>query len=573
MRQETLITYAGFFVLLMALAVPLGSYMARVYQGQAAWAGRLFGPLERWIYRMAGVKPDQGMPWREYATALLLFNGAGLILLLALQLLQGWLPLNPGDLGAVSPGIALNTAVSFVTNTNWQSYSGETTMSHLTQMLGLTVQNFLSAATGMAVAVALARGFRQAGQGHIGNFWEDLTRGTLYVLLPLSVILAIVLVALGVVQSLAIGVQVQPLDALAAGSDWIPLGPVASQEAIKQLGTNGGGFFNVNSAHPFENPSAWTNFLENLAILLLPAALPLTMGRLMASRRHGWVLVAAMFVLLLPPLMWTAHWEQQANPALSAMQVDHQAGNMEGKEMRLGADASSLWAASTTAASNGSVNAMHDSFTPMGSLGPLWLMQLGEVSFGGVGSGVYGLLVFAILAVFIGGLMVGRTPEFLGKKMGAFEMKMACLAVILPSAAVLVGTALACLDSAAGAATSNPGPHGFTQILYAFTSAANNNGSAFAGLDATSSFYTLGLSAAMLVGRFGVILPVLAMAGSLAAKGRVPRTTGTLPTDTPLFVGLLVGTVVLVGALTFLPALALGPIVEHLKNVLAGGAM
>jgi K+-transporting ATPase ATPase A chain len=571
MTAVALLQYAAYFAVLLLAAVPLGLYMARVYEGRATITGKVFGPIERGIYRIAGIRTDEEMSWKRYALCVLAFNLAGALLVYCLQRLQGHLPLNPAHLPGVRPEIAFNTAVSFATNTNWQAYGGETTMSHLTQMAGLTVQNFLSAATGMAVAAALARGFARRGAAALGSFWVDLTRGTLCVLLPLSLLFAGLLVSQGVVQTFDGSTTVHLVEPQTSSSGQaiteqiLPLGPVASQVAIKQFGTNGGGYFNANSAHPFENPTPLSNLLELLAILLIPAALCFTFGAIVKSRRHGWVLFAAMVALVVPLLVLCATAEHGGNPTLSGLGLDQAAGNMEGKEVRFGACTSALWATVSTAASNGSVNAMHDSFTPLGGLVPMWLMQLGEVAFGGVGSGLYGLLMFAIIAVFIAGLMVGRTPEFLGKKLEAYEMKMAALVILVPSAAVLVGTAIACLSPDAAAAALNPGPHGFSEILYAFSSAANNNGSAFAGLDASGRFFTIALGLCMLMGRYWVIVPVLAVAGSLARKKAVPASAGTLPTDTPLFVLLLVGTVLLVGALTFIPALALGPVVEHLR--------
>ncbi|MCU0982628.1 MAG: potassium-transporting ATPase subunit KdpA, partial [Pirellulaceae bacterium] len=577
MTAVALLQYAAYFAVLLLAAVPLGLYMARVYEGRATITGKVFGPIERGIYRIAGIRTDEEMSWKRYALCVLAFNLAGALLVYCLQRLQGHLPLNPAHLPGVRPEIAFNTAVSFATNTNWQAYGGETTMSHLTQMAGLTVQNFLSAATGMAVAAALARGFARRGAAALGSFWVDLTRGTLCVLLPLSLLFAGLLVSQGVVQTFDGSTTVHLVEPQTSSSGQaiteqiLPLGPVASQVAIKQFGTNGGGYFNANSAHPFENPTPLSNLLELLAILLIPAALCFTFGAIVKSRRHGWVLFAAMVALVVPLLVLCATAEHGGNPTLSGLGLDQAAGNMEGKEVRFGACTSALWATVSTAASNGSVNAMHDSFTPLGGLVPMWLMQLGEVAFGGVGSGLYGLLMFAIIAVFIAGLMVGRTPEFLGKKLEAYEMKMAALVILVPSAAVLVGTAIACLSPDAAAAALNPGPHGFSEILYAFSSAANNNGSAFAGLDASGRFYTIALGLCMLMGRYWVIVPVLAVAGSLARKKAVPASAGTLPTDTPLFVLLLVGTVLLVGALTFIPALALGPLVEHLRLAAAAG--
>jgi potassium-transporting ATPase potassium-binding subunit len=582
MSANTGLQLGLFVVLLVALAWPLGAYMARVYEGRAAWAETVFGPVERGFYRLAGVSPDQGMGWKTYTLAVLVFNALGALVVFALQRMQAVLPLNPAGLSAVAPEVAFNTAMSFATNTNWQAYGGETTMSHLTQMLGLTVQNFVSAATGMAVLVALIRGFVRRQANELGNFWVDLTRSTLYVLLPLSFVLALLLVSQGVVQTFAASATAQLVDPIGADAgpvveQTLALGPAASQVAIKQLGTNGGGFYNVNSAHPFENPTPLANLLEVLAILLVPAGLCFTFGRMVGDRRQGWAVIAAMLAIFVPLMVATTMFEQAGNPLLRALSVDDAVsalaagGNMEGKEVRFGIANSALWAVVTTAASNGSVNAMHDSFMPLGGIGPMWLMQLGEIVFGGVGSGLYGLLVYAIIAVFIAGLMVGRTPEYLGKKIEAFEMKMASLVILLPSAAVLVGTAIACVVPAGTATLGNPGAHGFSEILYAFSSGANNNGSAFGGITVSGPFYAIAIGLCMLIGRYWVIVPVLALAGSLAAKKAVPVTAGTLPTHTPLFIALLVGTIVLVGALTFVPALALGPIVEHLQlNPLAG---
>ncbi len=567
----------SYLAVLLILVKPLGSYMARVYSGGNLPPFRFLAPFERRLFRWCGVTPENEMAWKEYAGAVLLFSAAGWLLLFLVQRVQGFLPLNPQRLSAVAPTLAFNTAVSFVTNTNWQAYAGETAMSYLTQMLGLTAQNFLSAASGMAVLAAFVRGLKRNVSGTIGNFWTDLIRTVLYILLPLAVLLAVALVSQGVVQSLDPAVRIPLLQGTrdsagkAVTEQIIPMGPAASQIAIKQIGTNGGGFFNANSAHPFENPTPITNALEMLAILLLPAALCYTFGRMVKDTRQGWAILAAMLLVFIPMLILCLWSEQAGNPVLSRLGVDQTAvagqagGNMEGKEVRFGIVNSALWAAATTAASNGSVNAMHDSFTPLGGLAPLWLIQLGEVVFGGVGSGLYGMLVFAVIAVFVAGLMVGRTPEYLGKKIEAFEMKMASLVILVPAATVLLGTAIAVVTKAGVDGISNPGPHGFTEILYAFSSAANNNGSAFAGLNASSVFYNLSLGIAMLVGRFWVMIPVLAMAGSLAKKKTVPPGPGTLPTHTPLFVILLAGVVLLVGALTFLPALALGPIVEFVS--------
>jgi K+-transporting ATPase ATPase A chain len=600
MTANGIFQLALYVVVLIVLAKPLGAYMARVYQNQPFGLDRALGWLERLIYRAAGVRPDQEMGWKTYAAAMLVFNLAGLLAVYGLQRLQGILPLNPQALGAVSTDSSFNTAVSFATNTNWQGYGGETTMSYLTQMLGLTVQNFVSAAVGMAVVVALIRGFARRSAQTIGNFWVDLTRTTLYILLPLSFVLALVLVSQGVVQTFGpyakvAVVQPSQYDEPVTDKDGKPVldgkgqpttrkatlteqviavGPVASQIAIKQLGTNGGGFFNANSAHPFENPTPLSNWLELLAILQISAALCYTFGVMVGDTRQGWAVLAAMTVIFVGLLMVCVVAEQ--NGAVFVKQgVDHTAsalqsgGNMEGKEVRFGIANSALWATATTAASNGSVNAMHDSFTPLGGLVPMWLIQLGEVVFGGVGSGLYGMLMFAIIAVFVAGLMVGRTPEYLGKKIEAYEMKMSSLVILITPALVLIGTSIAVVTAAGKAGIANPGIHGFSEILYAFSSASNNNGSAFAGLGANTPFYNTALGFAMLFGRYWLAVPVLAIAGSLARKKIVPVGSGTLPTHTPLFVGLLVGVVILVGALTFVPALALGPIVEHLTLIAA----
>jgi len=563
---------------LVALAWPLGIFMARVYSGERTWLSPVLEPVERLVYRVAGVDRNSEQTWKQYTAAALTFSLVGFAVVYVLQRLQGHLPLNPQGFGNVAADSAFNTAVSFATNTNWQGYAGETTMSYLTQMLGLGVQNFVSAATGMAVLVALIRGFVRRESDRIGNFWVDLTRGTLHVLLPLSVVLACVLAAQGVVQSFAPYRSVTLLEpatvdtAATITEQTIPLGPAASQVAIKQLGTNGGGFFNANSAHPLENPTPLTNFLEALAILLIPAALCITFGRMVGDSRQGWALLAAMMILFVPLTLVGYAAEQAGNPRLAAA-VDQQpapgqsGGNMEGKEVRFGIANSALWAAATTAASNGSVNSMHGSYTPLGGLVPLILMQLGEVVFGGVGSGLYGMIMFAIVAVFIAGLMVGRTPEYLGKKIEAYEVKMASLVLLVPCATVLLGTAIASVLPEAAARVGNPGPHGFSEILYGFSSAGNNNGSAFGGLSADNPSYNFALGIAMWVSRFWLMIPVLAIAGSLAAKRAVAATAGTLPTHSPLFVALLVGVVLMVGALTFVSALALGPIVEHLQLI------
>ncbi|MGB3450316.1 MAG: potassium-transporting ATPase subunit KdpA [Giesbergeria sp.] len=566
MTTGAIVQLGAFLLVLFALAWPLSRAIDAVMDGRFALGRKLESPL----WRVAGVDAAQETGWVRYALGLLLFNTLGLFFVYALQRLQMPLPLNPQGFAAVSADSAFNTAVSFVTNTNWQGYGGETTMSYLTQMLGLAVQNFLSAATGIVVVVALVRGFARHSAATIGNVWVDLTRATLWVLLPLSFLLALAFAGLGVVQTLSAYVSTTGVE---GGSTQLALGPVASQLAIKMLGTNGGGFFNANSAHPFENPSAITNALQMLAIFIIPAALCLVFGRMVGDRRQGFAVLAAMTVLFVVFAV-TVNWAEQAgNPALTALGVDQAVsssqpgGNMEGKEARFGINASTLFAAVTTAASCGAVNSMHDSFTPLGGAVPMVLMQLGEVVFGGVGTGLYGMLVFAMLAVFIAGLMIGRTPEYLGKKIEANEMKMVSLAILITPLLVLLGTALAAGTEAGRAGILNPGPHGFSEILYALTSAANNNGSAFAGLSANTPFYNVLLAAAMWFGRFGVIVAVLAMAGSLAGKKRATATAGTLPTHGPLFVGLLIGTVLLVGLLNYVPALALGPVVEHLTLV------
>jgi len=553
---------ALYLAILFALAPVLGRYIKYVVQDGPAW----LQPVERALYRLAGVPADSQMNWRQYAMAVLAFNILGAIAVYALQRLQGALPLNPAGLGAVSPDSALNTAISFVSNTNWQGYSGEATMSYLTQMTALSVQNFLSAATGIAVLFALMRGMARSATTGLGNFWVDIVRITLYVLLPLSLCLAVVLVSQGVIQNFSDYLVVQ-----AGEPQTLAMGPVASQEAIKILGTNGGGFFNANSAHPFENPTALSNFLQMLGIFLIPAALCFTFGAMVGSRKQGVAILMAMTILFVGFAAMTAHFEQQPNAMLAHAAVtstagpDMPGGNMEGKESRFGIAATTLFATITTAASCGAVNGMHDSFNPMGGLGPLLLMQLGEVVFGGVGSGLYGMLAFAILAVFIAGLMIGRTPEFLGKKIEAFDMKMVTVVILVTPLLVLLGTSLSVLLQAGRAGVLNPAAHGFSEILYALSSAANNNGSAFAGLSANTPFYNVLLGLAMWFGRFVPIVALLALAGSLAAKPRTPAGAGTMPTAGPIFVVLLIGTVLLVGALTYIPALALGPIAEHLQ--------
>jgi potassium-transporting ATPase potassium-binding subunit len=565
-----------FLLVLLLLVRPLGAYIARVYQGERIFLSPIIRPVEHFVFRIVGIHPDEEMTWKRYAVVMLLFNLAGLLLVYAFLRLQSFLPLNPQGLSGVSPDLSFNTAVSFATNTNWQSYSGETTLSYFTQMLGLGVQNFLSAATGMAILIALIRGLVRHSVQTLGNYWVDMTRSILYILVPLSFVLAIFLVSQGVVQTFN-GVQqatltqsVRDANGQTVTQQTISMGPVASQIAIKQLGTNGGGFFNVNSAHPFENPTPLSNFLETLAILLIPASLCYTFGKMVGDTRKGWALLAAMTIIFITMLSLTTWAEQNGNSDLNGLNVDQTAsalqsgGNMEGKEVRFGIAASTLWATATTSASNGSVNSMHDSYTPVGGLAPMWLMQLGEVVYGGVGSGLYGMLAFVIIAVFIAGLMIGRTPEYLGKKIEAFEMKMASLVVLIPILAVLLGTAVAVVTTAGTNAIFNPGAHGFSEILYAFSSASNNNGSAFAGLGTNNVFYNVALGLVMLVGRYWLAVPVLAIAGALAVKKKVPETSGTLPTHTPLFVFWLIAVIVIVGALSFLPALSLGPIVEHL---------
>jgi K+-transporting ATPase ATPase A chain len=561
---------------LLLLVKPLGSFMAKVFQGERTFLSPVAVPVERFVYRILGIKSDEEMSWKTYAVAMMLFTILGLVSLYAIQRLQAVLPLNPQHLGAVNPDLAFNTSTSFNTNTNWQSYGGETTMSYLTQMVGLMVHQFLSAAVGIAVLIALIRGFVRHSVKSIGNFWVDATRAVLYVLIPLSLILALFLVSQGVVQTFSGPTTVNLLQSTVNASgqaitqQTIATGPAAAMVAIKQLGTNGGGFFNVNSAHPFENSTPFSDFLEMLAILVIPASLCYTFGKMVGDTRQGWLILGVMtviFVAMVSVCVWS---EQSGNPALTRIGVDQTAssiqsgGNMEGKEVRFGSVNSALWAVVTTSASNGSVNSMHDSFTPIGGMIPMWMMQLGEVVYGGVGSGLYGMLAFVIIAVFIAGLMIGRTPEYLGKKIEAYEMKMASLMVLIPVMLVLFGTALAVLLPAGKAAVFNPGPHGFSEVLYAFSSTANNNGSAFAGLGTNILFYNIALSFAMFFTRFWLAVPALAIAGSLAQKKTVPVSSGTLPTHTPLFGGWLIGVIVIVGALSFFPALSLGPIVERL---------
>jgi K+-transporting ATPase ATPase A chain len=601
MTPASVALIAIFLLVMLALVKPLGTYMAHVMEGRSNWLVRLGRPLESGIYRLCGIDPAAEMGWKRYTIALLLFNVLGVLVLYALQRLQQWLPLNPQQFTNVSPDSSFNTAVSFVTNTNWQGYSGESTMSYLTQMTGLAVQNFLSAATGIVVVIALIRGFARHTAQHIGNFWTDMTRSTLYILLPLSIVLALILAGQGVVQNFSAYKDVPTLETLtyqapktdaagtalkdAAGNpvletlttrkQTLPMGPIASQEAIKLLGTNGGGFVNANSAHPYENPTPLVNFFEMLAMVIIPAALTYTFGRMVGDTRQGWAILAAMLILFIALASTAVHNEQLGNPRVAALGVDQAAsqqqsgGNMEGKEVRFGIGASGLFGTISTVTSTGAVNSTHDSYTPLGGFVPLFNMQLGEVVLGGVGSGLYSALVFAIIGVFIAGLMIGRTPEYLGKKIEAFEMKMSSIAILVMPFIVLLGTAVAVSVADGKAGVANPGAHGFSEILYAFTSAGNNNGSAFAGLSANTPFYNTMLGLAMWLGRFWPIAAVLAIAGSLAAKKRVPVTAGTMLTYGPTFIILLIGTVLLVGALTFVPALALGPIVEHL--VMWGG--
>lgn len=595
MSGNDIVQAALFVVVLLLLAVPVSRYIARVMDGSSRIV-RWFGPFERLLYRVGGVRADQEMNWKQYAVAVIALNALGALFLYALLRVQGSLPGNPQRFGALSADSAFNTAVSFATNTNWQDYSPEQTMSYLSQMLGLTVQNFLSAATGIVVVIALIRGFARHTAQTIGNFWVDITRVTLYVLMPLSALVAALLMSQGVIQNLKsyldvptlqtvtyaapkLDAQGNPLKDAQGNAVTVPtplkiqtlaLGPVASQEAIKMLGTNGGGFFNANSAHPYENPTPFANFVQMISILIIPAALCFVFGHMIGDRRQGVALLAAMTVAFVVAGGAEAAAEQHGNPAFAALHVDQRAtpmqagGNMEGKETRFGIAQTSLFVTATTAASCGAVDAMHDSLTPLGGLVPLLLIELGEVIFGGVGSGLYGMLVFALLAVFVAGLMIGRTPEYVGKKIEAYEMKMVSIVVLLTPLLVLVGTSIAVLADAGRAGIANPGPHGFSEILYAFSSAANNNGSAFAGLSVNTPFYNWLTAIAMWFGRFGTIVPVLAIAGSLAAKKRIAATAGTMPTHGPLFVVLLIGTVLLVGALTYVPALALGPGVEHL---------
>ncbi len=552
---------AIYFLLVLAATKPLGLYMRRVFSGERTFLDPVLGPVERLVYRLGGVDPKKEQDWKGYASSMLVFSILGVLGVYAFERIQHLLPLNPDRLPAVPPALAWNTAISFVTNTNWQAYAGEATMSHLTQMAALALQNFLSAATGIAVAAAVIRGIARTEAKTIGSFWVDLTRSTLRILLPISLLAAVVLMSQGVAQSFSASAKVTTLDGT---TQTVPLGPVASQEAIKELGTNGGGFFNANSAHPYENPTPATNLLEMLLIFAIPAGLTYTLGSMTGKLRHGWAVFWAMGLLFLVGAGVTAWAEIRGNPIHHAAGVDPGAGNMEGKEVRFGEGDTALFATITTAASCGAVNGMHDSFTPLGGLVPLVNIQLGEVLFGGVGAGLYGVFVFVVLSVFIAGLMVGRTPEYLGKKVEGAEVKLAMLAVLVLTFCILVGTAAAVTTKAGLSSLSNAGPHGLSQALYAFTSATGNNGSAFAGLNANTGFYNVLLGLSMFFGRFLMIVPILAMAGSLAAKKRLAESAGTFPVDGPLFTFLLAGVILVVGALTFFPVLSLGPFVEHL---------
>lgn len=554
------------FLAVLVVIKPLGLYMARVFSGERTFLSPVLGRVERDLYRVSGINPEKEQSWLGYTLAMLAFSLAGFLALYAMLRLQAYLPLNPQGFPGVPSDLAFNTAVSFVTNTNWQNYGGETTMSHFSQMAGLTVQNFLSAATGMALAIAVTRALARSKVSTLGNFWVDVTRATLYVLLPLAIVVALAFVAMGLPQTLDGSVTATTLEGV---SQVISLGPVASQEAIKQLGTNGGGFFNVNAAHPFENPTAWSNYLNIFAMLSISAALVYSFGQMVGNRRQGWALISAMAVLLVAGIAVTYWAEAQGNPILTAIGVDPALGNMEGKEVRFGQAMTALYAAVTTGLSDGGVNGMHGSFTGLGGLVPMFLIQLGEVLPGGVGSGLYGMLVFAMLSVFVAGLMVGRTPEFLGKKIEGREMKFAMLAVLILPLVILGFTAVSAMLPFAVASVGTAGPHGLSEILYAYTSAAGNNGSAFGGLTGNTVWFNTTLGIAMLLGRFAYVVPVMAIAGSLAAKVKSPASAGTFPTDGPLFVGLLIGIILILGGLQFLPALVLGPIVEHFA-MLAG---
>lgn len=567
---------ALFVILLVVLAWPVGRLMWRVMEGQKTFLTPVFLPVEKFVYRISAIDKNEEMTWKQYLLAVLLFNAGGFVFLFLLQMLQSALPLNPEGLSSPSWHLAFNTTTSFVSNTNWQAYSGETTLSYLIQMLGLTVQNFVSAATGIAVLFALIRGFTRTLTRTLGNFWVDLTRVTLYVLIPLSFVLAIALVSQGVVQNFSQYQEAAVLspftaDGATVAAQTLPMGPAASQIAIKQLGTNGGGFFGVNSAHPFENPTPVSNILEMLSILVIPFACCFTFGYAIKDKRQGRALLAVMLVIFIICIGFTLFFEQSGTPELASggavnmSTADQSGGNMEGKEVRFGVTDSALWAVSTTAASNGSVNSMHDSYTPLGGMLLMWLIQLGEVIGGGVGSGLYGMIAFAIMAVFIAGLMVGRTPEYLGKKIEPREMRMSVLIVLIPPVVVLAGTALASVFPGADASLNNPGAHGFSEILYAYSSAGNNNGSAFAGLNVNTVFYNLTLAIAMLLARYVPIIATLAIAGSLGGKKQIPVSAGTLATHNMLFIGLLIAVILLIGALSFFPALALGPIAEQLS--------
>lgn len=573
MNQLAWIQLLVYVVVLLLLAQPLGWYMHKIYESKPPFFMAWLTPVERLIYRVCAICPEHRMGWKQYGFALVGFNVLGLLWVYGLERLQIYLPFNPQHLDGVGVSLAFNTAVSFVTNTNWQAYAGETTMSYLTQMLALTSQNFLSAATGMALLLALIRGIVRHHEDGIGNFWVDMVRGTLYILFPLSVILALLLASQGVIQTLKPAVPIkliQPIHTVTKTGQplniqtlKLPLGPVASQVAIKQLGSNGGGFFNTNSAHPFENPTPSTNFLEMLAILLIPAAFCTTFGLMVGDRRQGWAVLAVMLILLIPASVVTVVAEQHGNPALSALGLEPH-GNMEGKEVRFGVIGSALWSVAATASSNGAVNSMLDSYTPIGGLIPLWMMHLGEIAFGGVGSGLYSMLMLVIITVFIAGLMVGRTPEYLGKKIEPFEMKMASIAVLIMPIFVLLSTAVSILLPMSRQSLLNPGTHGLTEMLYALTSMLNNNGSAFSGLDANTSYFNCLGGILMLIGRYAVAIPILAIAGSLLEKKTAPSNLGTLQTHTPIFMLLLFGVIILLGALSFLPVLALGPIAEEL---------
>jgi K+-transporting ATPase ATPase A chain len=554
-----ILVYCGIIILLVK---PLGGYMHRVFNGDRTLLSPIFGPLERGLYRICGTSEREEQHWATYAVAMLLFNLAGFLMLYVLQRLQGSLPYNPAGMTAVEPGLAFNTAASFMTNTNWQNYGGESTMSYLVQMAGLTVQNFVSAATGIAIAIALIRGFARASGKSIGNFWVDMTRSTLYLLLPFCVVLTLVYVWLGMPQTLGAYVNATTLE---GAQQTIAVGPVASQVAIKMLGTNGGGFFNANAAHPFENPDAISNLIQMVSIFAIGAALTNVFGRMIGNQRQGWAILSAMGVMFIAGVAICYWAEATGNPLVHALGIE--GGNMEGKESRFGIALSALFAVITTAASCGAVNAMHGSFTALGGMIPIINMQLGEVIVGGVGAGLYGILMYIVVAVFVAGLMVGRTPEYLGKKIEAKEVKMAMLAILCLPLAMLIFTAIAVVLPTGVASMGNAGPHGFSEVLYAYTSGAANNGSAFGGLTGNTPWYNITIGIGMLMGRFLVIIPALAIAGSLVAKKTVPASAGTFPTDGPLFVGLLVGVILIVGGLTFFPALAVGPIIEHLAMI------